>query len=137
MNTTKRERIARFYGRMSTLGFTFSEADNLRRIEMTLHRWAEAECNGDIQRDGEAGDGKPYREYGNYVAANDPRRRHYVPDRERGALKRLAALMKGRSGLWYYHQGDPRGCALYVGKGADRGALPVDQAYNRGVAVCF
>ena len=71
------------------------------------------------------------------VRQNDPRRRHYVPDRERGALKRLAALMKGRSGLWFYHQGDPRGCALYVGKVADLGGLPVDQAYNRGVAVCY
>ena len=108
MKDTKRERIARFYNRLSDLGFTFSEADYLRRIQMTLHRWAEAECNGEIQRDGDDCAGRPFREYGNYVAANDPRRRHYVPDRERGALKRLAALMKGRSGLWFYHQGDPQ-----------------------------
>ena len=133
--TEAEERICRFYDNMESLGLTFSEAYDLHQIAMTLHRWAEAVRNGEIQRDDETG--KPYREYGNYIEANDPRRRHYVPDREKGALKRLAALFSGRSGLWFYHQSDPRGCALYVGKIDDLGGLPVDQAYYRGVAVCY
>jgi len=92
-------------------------ARQLRRIERTLHRWAELECgDGDeykswvITRD-EATD-KPYMEY----HFHDGRvRRYATPDREAGALKRLAAICK-RHGIHYYHQTDPRGCALYLSR---------------------
>lgn len=39
-----------------------------------------------------------------------------VADREAGALRRLANIMRAHPSLWFYHQGDPRGCALYVGR---------------------
>lgn len=131
-------KVADFYARFERLGFTRQETEQLRRIEMTLHRWAEAECNGEIQRDGDDCAGKPFREYGNYVAANDPRRRHFIPDRERGALRRLTDIMAAHPELVAHHQTDPRGCALYVvwrsdiPEGGDLAAY-----YTRGLAACY
>lgn len=91
-------------------------ARTLRRAQLTLHRWAELECGthvGHIEREGDDGTGRPYfvpdwrgRGPGGVV-------RRPIPDRERGALVRVAAVCKA-SGLHFYHQTDPRGCALYV-----------------------
>ncbi len=98
---------------------------------MTLHRWAEHECNGAIQRDGDQGDGDPF-----WYSTETGRRICRVPDRERGALRRLAAIMGQYPTLGSYVQGDPRGCALYilrpgdVPEGADAGSY-----YSRGIAV--
>lgn len=36
---------------LMTAGISLDDAVALRRISMTLHRWHEAECNGEIQRD--------------------------------------------------------------------------------------
>lgn len=98
------------FGRITSV--SIQEARTLRRAQMTLHRWAEEMCNGTIQRDGEQGDGKPFRpQYSNYyerVVANTP-----CPDRERGALARVEKVCK-EAGLTWYYQRDPRGCALYV-----------------------
>jgi hypothetical protein len=122
-----------------SLGFTNSEADTLRRISRTLHRWSEHECNGAIQRDGVVGDGLPF-----WFNTNTGRKIGRVPDRERGAMRRLEAVVSGRNvraripgssntALGYYVQG---GSALYilrpgdVPKGAD-----VAGCYSRGIAV--
>ena len=108
------------------------DVEALRRIEKTLHRWGELEC-GDgnahaswcITRDETTG--KPYMEVHPH---NGKERRHPVADRERGALKRLAALCK-RLGLHFYYQTDPRGCALYVA------AVPLTaENYNSNGAAC-
>jgi hypothetical protein len=118
--------------RLEALGFTFEEARQLRRIEMTLRRWREAECNGDIQRDETTG--KPYRQYGN---GSGPFQTCSVADRERGALKRLAKIMTSHPDFIAYHQGDPRGCALYILAKKDvRRGEDVSAVYNRGLAVC-
>lgn len=90
-------------------GLTIEEARTLRRASLTLHRWAEEECNGTIQRV-DNGEGYPVRHYGQ---GNEPRLTARIPDREAGALRRIAAVCKA-AGLHYYHQTDPRGCALYV-----------------------
>lgn len=144
MTKNKFEQWKRFYSNMERLGFTTNEADALRRIEMTLHRWSEEECNGTIQRDGDDGEGAPRRYYQGQYDSNI--KGGIIADRERGALKRLAAIMATRKHLWFYNQGDPRGCALYIGKYLD---LPsgtnlskpesvIDQYYSsRGVAVCL
>ncbi len=101
-------------------------AATLRRAQMTLHRWAEEICNGTIQRDGADGDGQPFRHYGNGTAG--PFLTTRIPDRERGALARIAKICKA-SDLHFYHQTDPRGCALYVS------AEPLtDQNYSRAIA---
>lgn len=122
-------RIARVTG----VYVSIEDASILRRAEKTLHRWAELEC-GDgnayaswsIERD-ETTD-KPFMVTYPHTGKT---RRHAVPDRERGALRRVAALCK-RLGLYWYHQTDPRGCALYVA------AVELsDNSYSsRGVACC-
>ena len=104
-------------------------ARTLRRAQMTLHRWAEEMCNGTIQRDGEQGDGKPFRYY-DRMWNDTPQKelRHYIPDRERGALRRVEQVCKD-AGLFYFHQRDPRGCALYVSN------QPLnDTNYSKGIA---
>lgn len=126
---------------LQSLGFTQDECDKLRRISMTLHRWAEEECNGTIQR---ADDGIPCRSWES--PTNGKRYEQPIPDREAGALKRLEAILRARNArhfhpivkdvLSYYHQMDPRGCALYILRPGDvpEGADP-SAYYSRGVAV--
>jgi len=128
-----------------SLGFTVAEAEALRRISMTLHRWSEHECNGNIERDGENGDGVPY-------WSNPDSGRHMIcriPDRERGALRRLAGIIDARNArleqtatrpdefsVRPYVQGDPRGAALYILRPGDvpEGAR-ADGYYTRGICV--
>jgi len=109
---------------------SFDDANTLRRAQITLRRWAEQEC-GDaneyaswgIERDESTG--HPYMcRYAN----NGKNNRWRIPDREAGALRRVADVCK-RNGLHFYHQTDPRGCALYV----DRERLP-ENDYTRGIA---
>ncbi len=44
--STQKAKFALFQ-RLQNLGFTYEEAVQLRRIEMTLQRWSERECGGD------------------------------------------------------------------------------------------
>lgn len=138
------------YSCLQALGFTFEEGQQLRRIEMTLHRWAEAECNGEIER--RDSDNKPER----VIQSRAPgfSNHHYpIADREAGALKRLKAIVDARNhrcqpvemntpqaGEWieFYHQTDPRGCALYlITRGrAQINGHPPEQVYSSGLAVC-
>lgn len=95
---------------------TIQQANTLRRAQMTLRRWAELECGdgrGHIERDEQTGKPFYYNDSAHYVQANDPRRVSSIPDREAGALARVAEVCKA-AGLHFYHQTDPRGCALYV-----------------------
>lgn len=131
---TARSETYELMHKLSTRGINldFDDANALRKAQMTLHRWAELEC-GDgndyaswsIERDEETGlpfmctyphDGKPHRSR--------------ISDREKGALARVARICQAH-GLHYYHQGDPRGCALYVST-----APLTDSGYNNGVACC-
>lgn len=142
MTRREAERLTRQANTLQSFGFTDAEAEALRRISMTLHRWFEHECNGAIQRDGENGDGDPF-----WFNIDTGKVLGRVADRERGAIKRLEAIVSernkravtpGSSGtaLGYYIQGDPRGAALYilrpgdVPEGHDAGAY-----YSRGIAV--
>lgn len=123
---------------MSELGFSYSEAQSLRRIELTLRRWSEAECNGEIQRDDNTE--KPFRVWS---TGNGHESRMPTADREQGALKRLAKIMEKHPELWSYHQSDPRGCQLYIGRGADMVDIQgtkeqvLSSHYTRGFAVCI
>ena len=96
----------------------------LMRAERTLHRWSELECNGEIQRDDATG--KPRLFYGQLMDKSCPAR-----DLEAGALRRVKKICNEK-GVQFYHQTDPRGCALYLS------TEPLDQAnyHARGVAVC-
>lgn len=114
-------------------GATVEHARILRRAEMTLHRWYEYECGVDdgrggtycIERDEGTGKPKMYR----HTALGEP----YgwsTPDRENGALARVAALCEAIE-CYYYVQTDPRGAVLYVSP------KPMDNNnYHRGVCCC-
>ena len=129
---------------LRSLGFTRDEPESLRRISMTLHRWYEHECNGEIERDEKTGE-----TFGTNAGSCVLKPiRWRVPDRERGAEKRLKAIidarntrvfrdkMKDADSLAYYLQTDPRGAVLYiirpgdVPEGKDVGAY-----YTRGICV--
>lgn len=139
MKETKIERTARFFDSMSRLGFTYTEATALRRIELTLQRWSEQSCgNSDnykswsIERDEETD--KPFM----CVYPHDGKSyRTPIADREAGALKRLAKIMANHPELWSYHQSDPRGCSLYVGRKSDVNGHELDSVYSRGFTVCI
>ena len=135
---------------LQTLGFTPTEAQTLRRISMTLHCWAEHECNGTIERD-ENRNNRPF-------WSNPGTGRHFVApvaDREKGAIARLNAIVTARNiragwvqnAAYYgvapttpavqsYVQGDPRGAALYILRPGDVPAgSDVESCYSRGVAI--
>ena len=136
---TKREQARRVQQARTlvALGFTPEQAEALRRISMTLHRWHEKECgigSGCITRDEE---GTPH--WQSFWTGRHAR----IADKERGALKRLAALVAARNGdssllgVSAYVQGDPRGAALYIiCQGDVTEGQDVDVYYSRGVAVC-
>lgn len=117
--------------RLQQAGITFDDALALRRISMTLHRWSELECGdeyGYIERDESSG--KPY--WFNAMTG----RRSAMPDREKGALRRLASIMALYPELTYYVQGDPRGAALYILRPGDvPEGKDAECYYNRGIAV--
>ena len=116
---------------LANAGISYSDALALRRISMTLHRWHELECgtdSGSVERDEKTG--KPFFR----SAYNDSK--HVIPDRETGALKRLAAIMEGYLELTAYVQGDPRGAALYIVRPGDvPEGSEVDSCYSNGIAV--
>lgn len=162
MNKREAERRTMQDDNLRRLGFTQQEAEQLRRISMTLQRWHELECGiegGGIERDEKTG-----RPYWVYSGGGFGTRRSNLPiaDRETGARKRLANIIRGRNirmvdaalaarpqkpaeligrdckrqKLSAYIQTDPRGAALYIirpGDVPDGGA--VESYYNRGLCV--
>ena len=137
MRTSVKERVE-VIRRLREAGISWEHANTVRRISMTLQRWGELEC-GDgndyaswaIERDEQTG--KPYMVR---YPHNGKSYRTPVADREKGALKRLQAIMSHYPNYVAYHQTDPRGCAVYVVRKDDipEGA-ELDSCYNRGIAV--
>lgn len=137
---------------LTRIDIDLEDALALRRISMTLHRWHELEC-GDSnrycswcitrghQREGgpfqHREDGRSYMETHCYNQSRpDWTSYRPIPDREKGAQRRLAKIMARYPGLTAYIQGDPRGAALYILRPGDvpEGAS-VDSCYSRGIAV--
>lgn len=134
--------------RLVLVGFDHGDAWDLRRISMTLHRWHELECGDSndytswcITRGHKAGgefvhdeNGKPFIE--RHAHSENKARYSAIPDRERGALRRLAKIMARYPGFASYVQGDPRGAALYILRPGDvpEGA-DASVHYNHGIAV--
>lgn len=142
---------------LRALGFTSDEAEALRRISMRLQRWYAKECgidHGCIERDETTG--KPF--WYNSISG----RRFPIPDAERGAEKRLAAIIGARNArhapytdviagpvtgdtttanrtdnrMRTYLQTDPRGAALYIIRPGDvPEGQDVSSYYNRGICV--
>jgi len=148
------------FARLQKLGFTYDESAALRRIEMTLQRWAEQECGDSneygswaIERDETTE--KPFRVHHHYRLGQgkDTVSRYAIADREAGALRRLKLIVEARNSRKFpsglpdadchadfihpYYQTDPRGCALYLVRTGD--LIPgraLDSCYSRGLAVC-
>ena len=120
------------YHQLRTLGLAPDQVRTLQRCAKTLHRWAEQECGNSndygswaIERDEETN--IPYWVTYHHTATTATRTR--IPDREAGALKRVARICQ-EAGLHYYHQTDPRGAALSLSP------EPLDhQTYTRGIAL--
>jgi len=119
-------------------GISFNDALALRRISMTLHRWYELEC-GDgndhaswtLERDEKTD--KPY--LVTYPHTGESHRTP-TPDREKGALRRLAVILAKYPDLSAYQQTDPRGCALYIIRPGDvREGEQVESHYTNGLPV--
>ena len=119
---------AETFAALARAGFSAQEAQQLARASATLHTWAEHECNGAIQRDEETG--VPY-----WHSTHDGRRLSRTSDRERGALATAQRIAEAH-GMSAYHQGDPRGCCLWIIRPGDvpRGG-EADAYYSRGLAV--
>lgn len=135
--------------RLCEAGISDDDAWYLRRISMTLHRWHELECgdsndyaswcitrghrreSGLFEHDE---DGESFLE--RHVHSENRPRYERIPDRERGAMRRLAKIMARYPGFASYVQGDPRGAALYILRPGDvpEGA-DVSAHYNHGIAV--
>jgi hypothetical protein len=159
MTRKEAERLSRQMDTLRSLGFTAEEAEALRRISMTLHRWHELECgtgegqvSRSIERDGNEPDSRPFMRV-QYPTANGYHDSRYpVADRETGARRRLAKILKARNERpiqgqeWDYYgklgelqayiQTDPRGAALYIIRPGDVPAgEDVSAYYNRGICV--
>jgi hypothetical protein len=144
MKSSKIERLARLVEALARYGFAADEVAALLKIERTLQRWAELEC-GDgndygswaIERDDATG--KPFLVHHHYLhgRGKDYSTRRAVADREAGALKRLAAIMAGKSGVVAYHQSDPRGCQVWIVPKDRITGSGVECCYTNGVAVCI
>lgn len=113
-----RDKIFRLQTLLAKRGRTldFDTVAALRRAEMTLHRWAEKECGDSndyfsycVVRD--EGTGKTYLETTPHTGKT---RRTQIADLETGALRRVKKICADHA-LFYFHQTDPRGCALYIG----------------------
>ena len=125
--------------RLKAAGITEADALALRRISMTLQRWHELECGiGDnatfyIEREGDNGEGAPHMKRSDHTGLHDLGR---CPDREKGALKRMAAIMAKYPGKREYVQTDPRGASLYILNKRDvKRGEDIDSVYSRGIAV--
>lgn len=130
--------------RLRDAGFSFDDAIALRRISMTLHRWHELECGDSndwaswcitrgVKNGGEFvhdDNGKPFIE--RHLHSENKARYEPIADREAGAKKRLAKIMKNYPEYIWYIQGDPRGAALYI---VHKSTPDVAANYTRGIAV--
>ena len=124
--------------RVQRRGLSLDDALAVRRIAMTLTRWYELEC----------GDGNDYQSWGierdettdlPYMVrySNTGKSwRSRVPDREKGAIRRLDVIMDRYPELAYYLQTDPRGASLYLFRKDDLAGRAIDSCYSSvGVAV--
>ena len=99
------------------LGIYLDDLHAFRRDSMTLRRWFERECGDSnnyaswaVERDPDTD--IPYLVTYPY---NGKERKNRIPDREKGARKRIDERCK-RLNLHYYIQTDCRGLALYLSR---------------------
>ena len=113
-----KEIVIQLFQVCSKLGIQAKDAQDFRRDSMTLRRWFERECGDSnfymswgIERDPDTD--IPYQV--THIYSRNKAIRTRIPDREKGARKRIAERCE-RLGLKYYIQGDCRGLALYLSR---------------------
>lgn len=99
-----------FIGRMVREGMDVETARLVLRDAATVQRWAEAECNGEIQRDDNGEN--PERVYGHSIRSVWHETRFKVPDRDAQAQARIRKRMP--RGFAAVFQGDPRGACVKI-----------------------
>ena len=99
------------------LGIYLDDLHAFRRDSMTLRRWFESECGDSNNYASWAVERDPDTDIPYLVAYqyNGKERRRRIPDREKGARKRITARCE-RLGLKHYIQTDCRGLALYLSR---------------------
>lgn len=129
---TRKETVRRHEQELACmkLGLSSTETEALRRASMRLQRWGEMECNHDVQRDEVTGKVtiRYCRNDGNMSKPQG------IRDMETPALTRCEAIAKAH-GLVFFHQSDPRGAQVYIGKSEVLQGRPIEQAYNRLLCV--
>lgn len=129
-NARKNEGLFHLTNRLCRLGIKITDIPFFLKIEKTLSRWHERECN-----EIEYIDDLPFRVI---HTASGQKISHRVPNRGAAARKRLEKVMtENYPNLAAYIQTDPRGCALYL---YEKNAIkaPIDSCYSSvGVAVCY
>ena len=102
-------------------------------LERKLQKWGEEECNGTIQWD----DNDQPRRHAIQWDGSPSRQGRLVPNSEAKWLAEAEALAKQLGGH-IYHQGDPRGCALYFYRDSDLEGrrFPIDQIYSSAALAC-
>lgn len=97
-------------------GISHQDWITLCDAEHTLNRWAERECNGEIERDEPCERwplGRP-RQMLNDQWGSPTVPGHYVPDRAAAAMRRAKSVLAGKPDLAIYWQTDPRGAQIYL-----------------------
>ena len=142
MATTAKERYE-VLSRLEKAGISYEHANALRRISMTLSRWGGLECgegneHGSWAIERDESTEVPYMVHHRYMhgQGKDTVHRTRIADREKGALKRLQAIVAQYPEFIAYHQTDPRGCAVYLVRKSDvPEGTDIASVYNRGIAV--
>jgi hypothetical protein len=126
--------------RLAKLGIASAMAERLLKAERALQRWAELECGDSnewaswhVERDEKTG--KPYRVTIPHRGTTKDRR-YPIRDMERAALRWVREIAEPL-GLVWYHQTDPRGCSLYVGRPEMLSGPNISTCYTDLVPVCF
>lgn len=125
---------ARIMQTLNRLGFSIEESLELFKVERTLHRWHERECNGEINRDETTG-----KVYGIFECHRRGLTRTRLPirDLKTAAVRKLSGIMASKPSLLSYVQPDPRGAALYI---CEKERMPnfkysIESYYSCGLAV--
>ena len=133
LTVSEQERFwERFNHAINRYGISQQDYKALALEEHRLQRWAEQECNGEIQRDDETG--KPYTVY--MVGRGQDSARFPTPDRETGCIRRCEEIA-ARYGLKFFHQTDPRGCQVHIYREEDLQGSEICQVYSTQAHAVF
>jgi len=122
----KQERRHRLIVKLESMGFSYKEVMALIKIAKCLRKWHLLEISGSIKREA---DGKAWIEG----------KSHPLRDLEKGALKKLGLIMKGKKGLVQYVKKDELQNCIYIVKASDVEGVsianPIGNACTQGTAI--